>query len=155
MSPGAGAGLPGDEVEADWAGEQMALYEDYVDRRAGAERRRVKILWWRAAVDHRPDVVGVLSRLWSAGRTRADDDPLFVALYDATDPVGARPFLVVRVRPDSLAGRHGRAIATAVGRAEPGGALVIETRRGLVVPAEPPGLPGDDAPAWSEVDAAG
>ena len=33
--------------------------------------------------------------------------------------------------------------------------LVIATRRGVVLPAEPPGLPGVDALVWSEVDAAG
>ncbi len=160
MTPGTSPAGPGDGTpdrvaRSDWAEEQRALYESYVDRRVGAERRRVKILWWTAAVGRGPDVMGLVSRLWAGRRTRPAVDQVFVAVYEATAPIGARPFLVVRARPDSFTEARGRATATAVGRAEPEGALVIETRRGAVVPAEPPGLPGDNAPSWSEVGAPG
>ncbi|HEX6569859.1 MAG TPA: hypothetical protein VF015_11860 [Acidimicrobiales bacterium] len=136
----------------DWAADQRELELAREARTDRAERRRVKILWWtdRAGPRH-PDVVGAVARLWS-GRRR-DTEQVFVALYQATDPPGARPFLVVRARPGCVAQPRGRALATVVGRAEPGGALVIETSRGQVVPAEPPARPGDLAPAWSEVDA--
>ncbi len=143
----------GPDAATAWADEQRSFYEGYVTRRVGAERRRVKILWWTVVPGGGPDAMGLVSRLWSGRRTRPAEGQVFVAVYDAADPVGARPFLVVRARPDSFAEAHGRATATAVGCAEPGGALVIETRRGTVAPAEAPGLPGDHAPGWSEVDA--
>jgi hypothetical protein len=137
---------------SDWVDQQRALYEGYVSRRVGAERRPVKILWWTVAPGHGPDVMGLVSSMWKGRRTRAAEEQVFVALFDAVDPVGARPFLVVRVGPDSFAEASGRATATAVGRAEPDGALLLETRLGPLAPAEAPGLPGDDAPSWSEVD---
>lgn len=145
----------GQDADTAWADEQRSFYESYVTRRVGADRRRVKVQWWTVLPGHGPDVMGLVSRLWSGRRTRTAEGQVFVAVYDAADPVGARPFLVVRAGPDSFAETRGRATATVVGRAEPGGALVIETRRGPIAPAEPPGLPGDDAPAWSEVDASG
>ena len=135
-----------------WVTEQRALMAGYESRTVGAERRRVKIQWWTAAGKaRRVDVVGTVSQLWS-GR-HAGADPVLVAVYEAADPVGAPPFLVVRVAPDSFVDASGRAVATLVGRAEPGGALLIETRHGPVRPVEPPAAAGDDAPPWSEVDA--
>jgi hypothetical protein len=112
----------------------------------------VKIHWWTAAGRaRRVDLMGTLSQLWS-GR-QADADPVLVAVYEATDPVGAPPFLVVRAAPGSFADASGRALATIVGRAEPGGALLVETRHGAVLPIAPPAAPDDDAPPWSEIDA--
>jgi len=97
--------------------------------------------------------MGAVSHLWTGRRRRAAENPVFVALYEAADPVGSRPFLVVRAQPGDFADPAGRATATLVGAAEPDGLLLIETRRAVVAPAEPPGLPGDAAPPWSEVDA--
>lgn len=153
MSPG--RGRPGGAPSRAWVDEQRALHEAYLGRRPGVERHLVKILWWTVAADRRPDMMGVLSRLWSGRSLASADEQTFVALYDPADPVGARPFLVARVAPGSFPEAGGRGVATAVGTPTAGGALVIETRRGAVLPAEPPGLPGDDAPAWSEVDAPG
>jgi hypothetical protein len=135
-----------------WRDEQRAFVEAYAGRRVGAERRPVKILWWTDAPAQGPDVLGVVARLWTGRRARPAQEQTFVALFDATDPVGARPFLVVRTGPDTFGQPSGRSTGTAVGAAEPDGVLLIETRRGQVIPAEPPGLPGDAAPAWSEVD---
>ena len=148
---GAGAG----RSERDWRVEQVGFADAYAARRVGAERRPVKILWWTDVPAQGPDVLGVVARLWTGRRTRPAQELTFVALFDATDPVGARPFLVVRTTPDTFGEPSGRATGTAVGATEPGGVLVIETRRGQVVPVEPPGLPGDAAPAWSEVDPRG
>jgi hypothetical protein len=164
VTSGTGPAGPGGETAAEpgavadsarWVDEQRALYEAWLSRGAGVQRRRVKILWWTSAAGQGRDVLGLISRLWAGRRTRPAEEKLYVALYDPADAVGARPFLVVRAWPDSLTEARGRAIATAVGRAEPGGAVVIETSRGPVVPAEAPGLPGDDAPSWTEVDAPG
>jgi hypothetical protein len=135
----------------DWAAEQRAFYEGYVARRGGAERRPVKIRWWTARAGRGADVMGVVARLWSGKRARQGDEQVFVALYEASDPVGARPFLVVPAADRTFTEASGRAMATVVGRAEPRGALVVETRQGEVLPALPPGEPGDDAPSWSEV----
>jgi len=135
----------------DWASEQLAFYEDYLARRGGAERRPVKIRWWTARAGRKADVMGVVARLWTGKRFRQGEEQVFVAVYEAADPVGARPFLVVPARDRTFAEASGRATATVVGRAEPGGALVIETRQGEVLPALPPGAPGDDAPSWTEV----
>lgn len=146
-----GAGAAG-RSERDWRDEQRAFAEAHAARRVGAERRPVKILWWTDAPAQGPDVLGVVARLWTGRRTRPAQEQTFVALFHATDPVGARAFLVVRTSPDTFGQPSGRSTGTAIGAAEPGGVLVIETRRGQVVPAEPPALPGDAAPAWSEVD---
>lgn len=137
----------------DWAAEQRAVYEDYLAHRGGAERRPVKIRWWTARAGRSADVMGVLARLWSGKRARQDGEQVFVALYEASDPVGGRPFLVVPAADRTFTEASGRATATVVGRPEPGGALVIETRQGEVLPAQPPGEPGADAPSWSEVGA--
>jgi hypothetical protein len=155
IGAGSSAGSSAGGAGGDWATAQRDLSQAYLTRTAAAERHPVKILWWTAAGTGRPDVMGLVSRLWVGRRTRPVESQVFVALYEAADPVGTRPFLVIRARPDSFTTAHGRAIATVVGRAEPEGALVIETRRGPVLPAESPGLPGDDAPPGSEVDAAG
>lgn len=136
----------------EWVTEQRDLMEGYEARTVGAERRRVKIQWWTAAgKTRRVDLMGTVSQLWS-GR-HAGADPVLVAVYEAADPVGAPPFLVVRVAPQSFVDASGRAVATVVGHAEPGGALLIETRHGPVHPVEPPAAAGDDAPPWSEIDA--
>ena len=136
----------------EWVTEQRDLMEGYEARTIGAERRPVKIQWWTAAgKTRRVDLMGTVSQLWS-GR-HAGADPVLVAVYEAAAPVGAPPFLVVRVARDSFVDASGRAVATIVGHAEPGGALLIETRHGPVHPAEPPAAAGDDAPPWSEVDA--
>ncbi|HET6772553.1 MAG TPA: hypothetical protein VFH36_04530 [Acidimicrobiales bacterium] len=139
----------------DWAAEQRAFYQDYLARRGGAERRLVKIRWWTARGGRGSDVMGVLARLWSGKRAHRGDEQVFVALYAAADPVGARPFLVMPAVDRTFTEASGRATATVVGRAEPGGALVIETRQGEVLPAQAPGEPGDDAPSWSEVGTGG
>lgn len=136
---------------AEWAAEQRSFYEGYLARRGGAERRPVKIRWWTARAGRRADVLGVVARLWTGKRFGQGEEQVLVAVYEAADPVGARPFLVVPARDRTFAEASGRATATVVGRAEPGGALVIETRRGQVLPALPPGAPGDDAPSWTEV----
>lgn len=149
----AGRDRPGGSASRAWIAEQQALHEAYLGRRAGVERHLVKILWWTVAADRRPDMLGLVSRLWSGRSVASADEQTFVALYDPGDPVGARPFLVARVAPGSFPEAGGRGVATAVGTPAAGGALVIETRRGAVLPAEPPSVPGDDAPAWSEVDA--
>ncbi len=138
-----------------WRDEQSAFVEAYASRRVGAERRPVKILWWTDVPAQGPDVLGVVARLWTGRRTRPAQEQTYVALFDAADPVGARPFLVLRTNADTFGQPRGRATGTAIGAVEPDGVLLIETRRGPVVPVEPPGLPGDAAPAWSEVDPPG
>lgn len=136
----------------DWARRQRALVTAHGSRAAGVERRPAKIRWWTAATGaRRVDLAGALARLWS-GRG-SGTEPVFVALYEVADPIGTRPFLVVRVAPDSFAEAAGRAVVTLVGGAAPDGTLLIETRLGPVVPVEPPAAPGDAAPTWSEVDA--
>ena len=135
----------------EWATQMRDLVEGYEARTVGVERRRVKIQWWTAAgTTRRVGLMGTVSQLWS-GR-QAGGDPVLVAVYEATDPVGAAPFLVVRAAPGSFPDASGRALATIVGRAEPGGALLVETRQGAVLPIVPPAAPSDEAPPWSEVD---
>jgi hypothetical protein len=135
----------------EWATQQRDLVEGYESRTVGAERRRVKIQWWTATgKTRRVDLMGSLSQLWSA--RHAGGDPVLVAVYDATDPIGAPPFLVVKAAPDSFVDASGRALATIVGRPEPGGALLVETRHGAILPTEPLSPAGDDAPPWAEVD---
>ena len=137
----------------EWSDAQDAFTAAHLGR-AGSERRRVKVRWWSAPTSRGPDVTGMVARLWSGRGTRPGDDLVFVALYEPSDPVGARPFLVLRARPGDVVTPSGRATATVHGTAAPGGFLVVETRAGTIVPAEPPGEPGDDAPPWTEVDAA-
>ncbi len=134
-----------------WVAEQRALVAGYESRTVGAERRRVKIQWWTPmGTTRRVDLMGTVSQLWS-GR-HAGADPVLVAVYEAADPVGTLPFLVVRAAPGVLVDASGRSLATVVGRAEPGGALLVETRHGAVLPLEPPSAAGSDAPPWTEVD---
>jgi hypothetical protein len=142
-----------DEVR--WLVEQSEFTADHLARRAGAERRRVKVLWWTASasVPRRPDVTGLLARLWSGGAGQGGQH-LFVALFEPDDPVGARPFLVLRASPGEAGTPNGRGLAVVHGRAEPGGVLVVETPAGTIVPAEPPAPPGDRAPSWAETDPA-
>jgi hypothetical protein len=137
--------------ERDWASAQHAVTAAH-QARSGTARRPVKVQWWTATATRGPDVTGVVTRLWSGRRSRARTGETFVALYEAADPVGAPPFLVVRAGPGDLASPSGRAVATVHGDAVPGGALVIETRDGTVVPVEPPAEAGDQAPGWTEVD---
>jgi hypothetical protein len=140
---------------AGWARRQIELMRAHESRTAGAARRRVKMCWWRAVSRHqrRADLLAPVTRLWS-GRA-ADPGPTFVALYEATDPVGTPPFLVFRAEPDRLPGAYGRAVVTVVGEGVPGGTLVVESRHGTIVPLEPPAEPGEDAPPWTEIDAEG
>lgn len=77
-----------------------------------------------------------------------------MAVFEPEAPPGARPFLVLRAQPGGLTTAHGRALATVHGTAEPGAALVLEARGALVVPAEPPAAPDEDAPSWTETDPA-
>ena len=109
----------------------------------------MKIRWWTAtAAVAASDVMGVLARLWSGKRAhRGDEHAVFVALYAAADPVGARPFLVVPAvdRTFTEASRPGDGHRWSA-RAEPGGALLIETRQGEVLPAQAPGEPGRRRP---------
>jgi hypothetical protein len=142
---------PVDE-EIRWRAEQAAFTADHLGRQAGGPRRRVKVVWWSASLARGPDVSGLLARLWSGRDRRPGADQVFVALFEPEDPVGARPFLVLRARDGGLGATRGRALATVHGQAEPGGVLVVETRAGTIVPAEPPAEPGDDAPSWTETD---
>lgn len=134
-----------------WAAAQSAFTAAFLAR-AGAPRRRVKVRWWSEATTRGPDVTGAVARLLSARRSHTRGRVVFVAVYEPDAPVGAPPFLVVRAGDDDLASPSGRATATVHGDAAPGGALVVETRVGTVVPAEPPAEPGDAAPTWTEVD---
>ncbi len=136
---------------ADWVVEQYRFEQAHLARRAGAERRRVKLRWW-AAPARRTEVTDVVVRMLSPRLARRATGPVSVALYDAADAVGARPFLVMQVDAASLGDPRGRATGTLVGRAEPGGVLVVETSRGALTPLTPPALPDDEAPGWSEVD---
>jgi len=140
--------------ETPWWVEQAVFTDDHLARRTGAPRRRVKVAWWSASAStaRGPDVTGLLSRLWSGREHRPGADEVFVAMFEPDDPVGARPFLVLRARQGGLGPARGRALATVHGRAEPGGVLVVETHAGTIVPAEPPAAPGDEAPSWSETD---
>lgn len=119
--------------------------------RSGTARRRVKVRWWTATT-RGPDVAGAVTRLWSGRRSLRRTGTTFVALYEAADPAGTPPFLVVRAAPGDLDAPRGRAVATVHGEAVPGGALVVETRAGTVVPVEPPAEPAEEAPPWTEVD---
>jgi hypothetical protein len=151
-----GAGREREQMsERTWAQEEVELVLAHEQRRARAERRRVKILWWTPASLHprRTTLTGSLAQLWSGRRALEAQGPVCVGVYEATDPVGAPPLVVLRVRPGDVPQARGRALATVVGEARPGGVLVLETRHGTVVPVEPPAEPGDDAPPWSEVDA--
>jgi hypothetical protein len=141
-------------TERAWVYEEIDLVEAHEQRRARAERRRVKILWWTAPPLHprRTTLAGSLAQLWSGKRALDGQGPVSVGVYEATDPVGAPPLVVLRVRPGDVPQARGRGLATVVGEARPGGVLVLETRHGTVVPVEPPAEPGDDAPPWSEVD---
>ncbi|MBN2623114.1 MAG: hypothetical protein JXA83_07095 [Acidimicrobiales bacterium] len=143
------------DVPAAWTDEQRAVYEAYLTRRGGGERRRVKILWWTEADTGGPDVMGLVSSIWSGRRRGAGPGRVLVALYHAGAPVGDPPELVVPVDATTLTEPSGRALATAIGRCEPGGALVIETSRGPLLPAAPPAPPDEASPPWSEVDAPG
>jgi hypothetical protein len=140
--------------ETRWRADQAAFTGDHLARRAGGSRRRVKVMWWSVSASRArgPDVTGLLAQLWSGRGRRPGADQVFVALFEPDDPVGARPFLVLRARDGGLGAPRGRALATVHGQAEPGGVLVVETRAGTIVPAEPPGEPGDDAPSWTETD---
>jgi len=138
----------------EWVTQQRDLVEGYESRTVGAERRPVKIQWWTAGGKaRRVDLMGTVSQLWS-GR-QVGGDPVLVAVYEAADPVGTAPFLVVKAAPGALVDASGRAVATIVGRAEPGGALLVETRHGAILPIEPPSPADDDAPPWAEVDTGG
>jgi hypothetical protein len=138
---------------ADWVVDQYRFHEAYLAHRGGAERRRVKLLWWAAAPHRRADAVDMVARLLSPRRARSEGAGLVsVALFDATDPVGAQPFLVLPVEPGGFAEPRGRASGTLVGSSEPGGTLLIEVGRSTVLPAAPPSGPDDDAPTWSEHD---
>jgi hypothetical protein len=137
---------------ADWVVDQYQFEQAYLARRGGAERRRVKLLWWPAAPRRRTDATTVLARLLSPrAARRAGAGLVTVAVFDATDPVGAEPFLVLPAEPGGFAEPQGRATGTLVGSSEPGGTLVIEVGRATVLPAAPPGTPDDDAPTWSEL----
>lgn len=133
-----------------WPAAQHAFTAAHLAR-AGAPRRRVKVLWWSEATSRGPDVGGLVSRLWSGPRPR-QDRVVFVAMFEPDAPVGTPPFLVVRAGDSDLVAPSGRATATVHGDAVPGGALVIEARVGTVVPVEPPAEPGEGAPPWTEVD---
>jgi hypothetical protein len=136
----------------DWSAAQNACTAAYLGRE-GTPRRRVKVRWWTETT-RGPDVTGMVALLWTGRRRRPGGPAVFVAVYEPHAPVGAQPFLVVRAREPDLATPGGRGLATVHGDAVPGGALVIESRAGTVVPAEPPAAPGEGAPAWTEVDPA-
>jgi hypothetical protein len=138
----------------EWAVEQLRFSSAYLGREVGAERRRVKLQWWSVPNGHRRAGAGKVTLLWSMARGNAfADHDTHVALYAGDAPVGAPPFLVFVVQEGSgLIGAKGRATGTVAGTAEPGGALVVETSRGPVLPASVPAPPGEEAPGWSEAD---
>lgn len=140
----------------EWAVEQLRFASAYLAREVGAERRRVKLQWWSVPNGHRRAGAGRVTVLWSMARGNAfADHDTHVALYAGDAPVGASPFLVfVAQEGGGLVEARGRATGTLAGTADPGGALVVETSRGPVLPASVPAPPGDDAPDWSEADAA-
>ena len=138
--------------ERRWRAEQAAFAAEHLGWHGAAPRRPVKVMWWSVAAGRGPDVTGLISRLWSGRSRRPGEEQVFVALFAADDPVGSRPFLVLRAQPGGVTSARGRGVATVHGEAEPGGVLVVESRAGTIVPAEPPATPGDDAPSWTEVD---
>jgi hypothetical protein len=140
-------------TRAGWVGRQIDLLQAHATRTLAAERRRVKIFWWTAPPRRGPraGLLASVTRLWSGRPTEIGTT--FVGVYGAPDPVGTPPFLVFRVDPSTLPAASGRAVATLVGDAEPGGALIVELHRQALVPIEPPVEPGEDAPPWSETDA--
>jgi hypothetical protein len=121
-----------------------------------AERRRVKVRWWSVPNQHRRAGAGKVTVLWSMARGNTfDDRDLHVALYEQDAAPGAAALLwFVAQEGSGLVESHGRMLGTALGRAEPGGALVVETSRGAVMPASVPAAPEDDTPGWSDTDAA-
>jgi hypothetical protein len=135
-----------------WARREFELLQAHEQRTLAAERRRVKLIWWTVPPRgrRRADMLAPLARLWSGRPT--DPGPTYVALYEAADPVGTRPFLVFRAEPGALPDTTGRAVATLVGEAVAGGTLLVELHRHVVSPLEPPVEPDEDAPPWSEVD---
>ncbi|HET6954200.1 MAG TPA: hypothetical protein VFI47_27800 [Acidimicrobiales bacterium] len=137
----------------EWADEQARFASAYLGARAGAERRRVKLRWWSVPNGHRRGGAGKVTVLWSMalGNRFADHD-IHVALYPADAPPGASPIVVFTAQPGDLVESQGRATGTVAGRPEPGGALVVETSRGAVLPASVPVAPGEGDPAWSETD---
>ena len=140
----------------EWADEQLSFAERYVAGRARAERRRVKLRWWSVPNQHRRAGAGTVTVLWSMarGNTFADRD-VHVALYEPDAAPGAAPLVTFVAQEGSgLVEGAGRSLGTAVGRAEPGGALVVETSRGTVMPASMPAAPGEGTPGWSETDRA-
>lgn len=134
-----------------WVVAQAACTAAYLAR-SGLARRRVKVRWWSEAARRGPDVVGALARLWAATGPRRAGTAVVVAVYEPSAEAGAIPFLVVRAAESGLARPAGRAVATLYGDPVPGGALVVETWAGTVVPAEPPTAAGRDALPWSDVD---
>lgn len=137
-----------------WADEQLTLAEGYLSGRGGAERRRVKLRWWSVPNSHRRTGAGTVTVLWSMarGNTFSDHD-LHVALYEPDAAPGAAALVTFVAQEGSgLVEAAGRSLGTAVGRAEPGGALVVVTSRGTVMPASMPAAPEDTTPGWSEVD---
>ncbi len=137
-----------------WADEQLTLAEGYLTGRAGAERRRVKLRWWSVPNSHRRTGAGTVTVLWSMARgNRFSDHDLHVALYEPDAAPGA-PALVTFVAQEGsgLIEAAGRSLGTAVGRAEPGGALLVVTSRGTVMPASMPAAPEEATPGWSETD---
>ena len=138
--------------ERRWRSEQAAFAAEHLEWHASGPRRPVKVMWWSVSVGRGPDVTGLISRLWSARSRRPGEEQVFVALFAPDDAVGTRPFLVLRAQPGGVSTARGRAVATVHGEPEAGGVLVVETRAGTIVPAEPPAAPGDDAPSWTETD---
>jgi hypothetical protein len=137
-----------------WGDEQREFASGWLAGRVGAERARVKILWWSVPNRHRRGGAGRATLLWSMarGNTLADRD-VHVALYDPAAPAGAAPVVVfVALDGSGLDESGGRATGTAVGRLAPWGTLVVETSRGTVVPASVPRAPDGDDPVWSETD---
>lgn len=140
----------------EWADEQFALASRYAAGRVAAERRRVKVRWWSVPNNHRRAGAGKVTVLWSMARGNTfDDRDIHVALYEQDAPPGAAALLwFIAQEGSGLVESQGRTLGTALGRAEPGGALVVETSRGAVMPASVPAAPGDDTPGWSDTGAA-
>ena len=137
-----------------WADEQLTLAEGYLTGRAGAERRRVKLRWWSVPNSHRRTGAGTVTVLWSMARGNAfSDHDLHVALYEPDAAPGATALVTFVAQEGSgLVEAAGRSLGTAVGRAEPGGALLVVTSRGTVMPASMPAAPEEATPGWSETD---
>ena len=140
----------------EWADEQLALAEGYLTGRAGAERRRVKLRWWSVPNHHRRAGAGAVTVVWSMARgNRFADHDVHVALYEPDAAPGAAALVTFVAQEGSgLIEAAGRSLGTAVGRPEPGGALVVETSRGTVMPASMPAAPEEATPGWSETDRA-